>query len=226
VLRERRREMTETLRSEAWLLLGNWGAADTVGGDLQLADGRLSFTSQASKVAGLFMLGRHLRELEKKVHHPGLAKKLSLRAVLKGDDEPVKVFDVPFDQVERATIPWYYVNRGVILGIRGETYRFSFTRPANTVAPTNKARLKGLVEDFQKGDIGKAWKAALSTKIPQAAEEHRRARLPEPRHAKEQAPARATPAARRRAEELGVDLSQVEGTGSGGRIIVKDVNRA
>ena len=36
----------------------------------------------------------------------------------------------------------------------------------------------------------------------------------------------ATPAAERRAEELGVDLSRVEGTGSGGRIIVKDVQKA
>ncbi len=36
----------------------------------------------------------------------------------------------------------------------------------------------------------------------------------------------ATPAAERRAEELGVDLSQVRGTGSGGRIIVKDVQNA
>jgi e3 binding domain len=33
----------------------------------------------------------------------------------------------------------------------------------------------------------------------------------------------ATPAAKRKAEDLGVDLSQVEGTGSGGRITVKDV---
>jgi e3 binding domain len=33
----------------------------------------------------------------------------------------------------------------------------------------------------------------------------------------------ATPAAERKAEDLGVELSQVEGTGSGGRIIVKDV---
>jgi hypothetical protein len=33
----------------------------------------------------------------------------------------------------------------------------------------------------------------------------------------------ATPAAERKAEDLGVDLSQIEGTGSGGRIIVKDV---
>jgi pyruvate/2-oxoglutarate dehydrogenase complex dihydrolipoamide acyltransferase (E2) component len=37
---------------------------------------------------------------------------------------------------------------------------------------------------------------------------------------------RVTPAAERRAKELGVDLSRVEGTGSGGRITVRDVQRA
>ena len=37
---------------------------------------------------------------------------------------------------------------------------------------------------------------------------------------------RATPAAERKAEELGVDLSQVEGTGAGGRITPKDVTTA
>lgn len=37
---------------------------------------------------------------------------------------------------------------------------------------------------------------------------------------------RATPAAERRAEELGVDLSGVKGTGSGGRITVQDVQSA
>jgi hypothetical protein len=36
----------------------------------------------------------------------------------------------------------------------------------------------------------------------------------------------ATPAAERKAEDLGVDISQVEGTGSGGRITVKDVTGA
>jgi pyruvate/2-oxoglutarate dehydrogenase complex dihydrolipoamide acyltransferase (E2) component len=36
----------------------------------------------------------------------------------------------------------------------------------------------------------------------------------------------ATPAAKREAEELGVDLSRVEGTGSGGRITVRDVQSA
>src|SRR5918999_475860 len=36
----------------------------------------------------------------------------------------------------------------------------------------------------------------------------------------------ATEAAERKAEELGVDLSEVKGTGSGGRITVRDVERA
>ena len=36
----------------------------------------------------------------------------------------------------------------------------------------------------------------------------------------------ATPAAERRAEDLGLDLSQIAGTGSGGRITVKDVTKA
>jgi pyruvate/2-oxoglutarate dehydrogenase complex dihydrolipoamide acyltransferase (E2) component len=36
----------------------------------------------------------------------------------------------------------------------------------------------------------------------------------------------ATKAARKRAEELGVDLSGLEGSGSGGRIMVRDVTQA
>lgn len=36
----------------------------------------------------------------------------------------------------------------------------------------------------------------------------------------------ATPAARRKAEELGLDLSAVEGSGNGGRVLVRDVLRA
>lgn len=36
----------------------------------------------------------------------------------------------------------------------------------------------------------------------------------------------ATPAARRKAGELGLDLSAVEGTGAGGRVVVRDVLKA
>ena len=36
----------------------------------------------------------------------------------------------------------------------------------------------------------------------------------------------ATDAARRKAEEMGLDLSQVEGTGAGGRILLRDVKQA
>ena len=36
----------------------------------------------------------------------------------------------------------------------------------------------------------------------------------------------ATDAARRKAEELGIDLSRIEGTGAGGRVLVRDVKEA
>jgi len=36
----------------------------------------------------------------------------------------------------------------------------------------------------------------------------------------------ATTAARRKAQELGVDLSRIEGTGAGGRVLVRDVQKA
>jgi pyruvate/2-oxoglutarate dehydrogenase complex dihydrolipoamide acyltransferase (E2) component len=51
-------------------------------------------------------------------------------------------------------------------------------------------------------------------------------------HASQRAPEeaqeeiKATPAAERLAQELGVDLAQVEGTASGARITVKDVRSA
>jgi pyruvate/2-oxoglutarate dehydrogenase complex dihydrolipoamide acyltransferase (E2) component len=47
----------------------------------------------------------------------------------------------------------------------------------------------------------------------------------EDRDAEDAGAVKATDAARRKAEELGIDLSNVEGTGSGGRIILKDVQK-
>lgn len=48
----------------------------------------------------------------------------------------------------------------------------------------------------------------------------------EDRGEEDSAEIRATEAARRKARELGVDLSQVEGTGAGGRVLVRDVQKA
>jgi pyruvate/2-oxoglutarate dehydrogenase complex dihydrolipoamide acyltransferase (E2) component len=48
----------------------------------------------------------------------------------------------------------------------------------------------------------------------------------EDRGGEEDAEIRATDAARRKAEELGMDLSQIEGTGASGRVLVKDVQKA
>jgi large subunit ribosomal protein L20 len=48
----------------------------------------------------------------------------------------------------------------------------------------------------------------------------------EPESQEQDAEIVATEAAERKAEELGVDLAAVEGTGSGGRIVVEDVERA
>jgi hypothetical protein len=156
--------MTEMLRTKAWLLIG---LTDSVGGVLQLANGRLSFTARSSEARGMpLYLGHNLRVLEKKVQHPGLAKKLGWGALIK--DEAVQVLDVPFDQVEQATFPWYQLGRGVQLVIRGEKFRFLFTRPSNTTLQTDSAAdlLGDVGEFFEKGDVAKAWKAALSTKMP------------------------------------------------------------
>jgi pyruvate/2-oxoglutarate dehydrogenase complex dihydrolipoamide acyltransferase (E2) component len=44
--------------------------------------------------------------------------------------------------------------------------------------------------------------------------------------AEDTAEVRATDAARRKAEEMGVDLSRIEGSGAGGRVLVRDVQQA
>ena len=81
-------------------------------------------------------------------------------------------------------------------------------RIAEETAGTAERALEGAA-----GTIGDAPEEAAG----EAAED------PEAEHAGE---ANATDAARRKAEELGINLSQVEGTGTGGRIVLKDVKKA
>jgi pyruvate/2-oxoglutarate dehydrogenase complex dihydrolipoamide acyltransferase (E2) component len=67
--------------------------------------------------------------------------------------------------------------------------------------------------------------AAPSEDAPPAQEAGEEAYAPEPTDRGEGEP-NATDAARRKAEELGVDLARIEGTGAGGRILVTDVRKA
>ena len=55
---------------------------------------------------------------------------------------------------------------------------------------------------------------------------HKVMQLGDRRREKRAAKHHATPTALQRAEELGVDLTDVEGSGAGGRITVRDVQRA
>jgi pyruvate/2-oxoglutarate dehydrogenase complex dihydrolipoamide acyltransferase (E2) component len=55
---------------------------------------------------------------------------------------------------------------------------------------------------------------------------HKVMELGDRRREKRAAKHHATPAALQRAEELGVDVTDVEGSGAGGRITVRDVQRA
>jgi pyruvate dehydrogenase E2 component (dihydrolipoamide acetyltransferase) len=70
---------------------------------------------------------------------------------------------------------------------------------------------------------GRAPASALGPPAPSAPAPPREAPAPSPRAAS--GGVRASPAARRRARELGIDLSAVAGTGAGGAVVLEDVVR-
>jgi pyruvate/2-oxoglutarate dehydrogenase complex dihydrolipoamide acyltransferase (E2) component len=69
----------------------------------------------------------------------------------------------------------------------------------------------------ENGGFVTAEAATADGDVPEASADAQRDHVEEPE---------VTEAARRRAEELGVDPSDVKGTGSGGRVLVKDVEAA
>ena len=69
----------------------------------------------------------------------------------------------------------------------------------------------------ENGGFVTAETAAEGGDVPEASAEAQQDHVEEPE---------VTEAAKRRADELGVDPSNVEGTGSGGRVLVKDVEAA
>lgn len=132
------------LRTEAWLLKG----ISSLPGILTLAQGRLSFTASGS---GSFWRGQ-LRTLEQQAGRPGLAKLLD-------EGGNAVVFDAILSEVRNVHIPWYYFSGGIKFTLDGVRYRFSFARPANTVASPD---IGESVQDLSRArQHGKEWKDAL-----------------------------------------------------------------
>lgn len=134
----------------------------------------------------------------------------AIAAWLKNEGDPVKKGEVVAEvETDKATVEMEAPADGVLLKI---------LVPAGQVVPVNTPVAL----------IGEPGEAVETTAAPTPAltEEDTSAPEPAPASAPAVAPAeevKATPVARRLAEEHGVDLSRVQGTGPGGRITKEDV---
>ena len=134
----------------------------------------------------------------------------AIAAWLKNEGDPVKKGEVVAEvETDKATVEMEAPADGVLLKI---------LVPAGQVVPVNTP--VALI-----GEPGEAIETAAAP-TPAVAEETAPTPEPAPASAPAVAPAeevKATPVARRLAEEHGVDLSRVQGTGPGGRITKEDV---
>lgn len=134
----------------------------------------------------------------------------AIAAWLKNEGDPVKKGEVVAEvETDKATVEMEAPADGVLLKI---------LVPAGQVVPVNTP--VALI-----GELGEAVETAAAP-TPAVAEETAPTPEPAPASAPAVAPAeevKATPVARRLAEEHGVDLSRVQGTGPGGRITKEDV---
>ncbi|KPL89795.1 hypothetical protein SE16_03155 [Ardenticatena maritima] len=134
----------------------------------------------------------------------------AIAAWLKNEGDPVKKGEVVAEvETDKATVEMEAPADGVLLKI---------LVPAGQVVPVNTP--VALI-----GEPGEAVETAAAP-TPAVAEETAPTPEPAPASAPAVAPAeevKATPVARRLAEEHGVDLSRVQGTGPGGRITKEDV---
>ncbi|RME11146.1 MAG: hypothetical protein D6802_07520 [Ardenticatenia bacterium] len=134
----------------------------------------------------------------------------AIAAWLKNEGDPVKKGEVVAEvETDKATVEMEAPADGVLLKI---------LVPAGQVVPVNTPVAL----------IGEPGEAVETTAAPTSAVAEESAPTPEPAPASAPAVApaeevKATPVARRLAEEHGVDLSRVQGTGPGGRITKEDV---
>ena len=124
---------TYVLCSPAWLLR-------------RLSDSSISFIAQEPGTAWDWQL----RKLERVAGRPGFT------ATLKAGSA-VALFNEPLTEI-RVRSPWYYFSGGLILQIRGQSYRVSFGEPVGSFSDGSEWRAA-----YTMRYVGKRWLKALTT---------------------------------------------------------------
>ena len=132
---------TKALSSPAWLLRG----ISSIPGELRLSGSRICFNAYERGSAWDWQL----KKLERVAGKPGFVKSLKSGSTTLLFNEPLKDIQVHS--------PWYYFSGGLVLQIRGESYRLSFGRPARSSSDGDEM---GTV--FTMRHLGKKWLHALA----------------------------------------------------------------
>ena len=131
------------LSSPAWLLRG----ISSIPGELRLSDSRISFIAHDAGSAWDWQL----RELERVAGNPGFARSLK-------DGSTVALFNESLADIQVRS-PWYYFSGGLVLQIRGESYRLSFGKPARASNDDDELATVSTMRQ-----AGKRWLHALTSK--------------------------------------------------------------
>ena len=164
---------------------------------------------------------------EAKVEELGLeVERLNARISLQAELADLVRINVGFDvDLDQARLKIKGVEAKASLEAHLENVREIFERVMDAVS-TDPRILEGFVEMMEGSSrvlAGAAGKVG-STSAPDA--EEPQTDEPPTDVSGDADEVNVTEAAKRKAEELGVDLTQIEGTGSGGRVVTKDVIRA
>lgn len=141
-LNKRAATKTKVLCSPAWLLRG----ISSIPGELRLSGSRISFIANEPGTAWDWQLGK----LEHVAGSPGFKESLK-------SGSSATLFNEALTDI-RVRSPWYYFSGGLVLQIRGQSYRVSFGRPAS---PSNDNNELNTVSTMR--HVGKKWLHALTS---------------------------------------------------------------
>ncbi len=129
------------LCSPAWLLRG----ISSIPGVLRLSDSRVTFIAQEPGSSWDWQL----KKLEQVAGSPGFTQKL------KGGTA-VELFNEPLADI-RVRSPWYYFSGGLVIQIRGQSYRLSFGQPAGSSSDDDELQTVATMRQ-----VGKRWLRELT----------------------------------------------------------------